>query len=61
MPQTYPEAYLHKENQVFRTRPDRPCDLPSLLYFGPASFPRGKADGAWRWLPTPFSAEVKEK
>ena len=27
----------------------------------PALFPAGKAAGAWRWPPTPSSAEVKER
>ena len=27
----------------------------------PGPFPRSKAAGAWRWLPTPSSAEVKER
>jgi len=60
MPQTYPEASVQRENQGFRTHPDQPCDSPSLLYFGSASFPRWKADGAWRWPPIPSSAEGKE-
>jgi len=61
MPHTYREASVQKENQIFRTRPYPLCDPPSLVYFGSASFPVGKADGAWRWPPTPSSAEVKEK
>ena len=43
----------------FRTRPDRPCGPPSLLYDGYRVFTGGKAVGAWRWPPTPSSAEVK--
>jgi hypothetical protein len=27
----------------------------------PRLFPCGEADGAWRWLPTPSSAQIKEK
>jgi len=27
---------------------------------GTSTFPGGKAAGAWRWTPTPSSAEVKE-
>ena len=46
---------------IFRTRPDRPWGPPSLLYNGYRVFPRGKAAGAWRWQPTPSSAEVKER
>jgi hypothetical protein len=42
--------------------PSRPAVGPhSLLYNGYLVFPRGKADGAWRWPPTPSSAEVKER
>jgi len=47
--------------EIFRTRPDRPWGPPSLLYNGYRVFPRGKAAGAWRWPPTPSSAEVKER
>jgi hypothetical protein len=47
--------------EIFRTRPDRPWDTPSLLHNGNQVFPGGKAAGAWRWPPTPYSAEVKEK
>ena len=32
----------------------------SFLYIGYRVFPGGKAAGAWRWPPTPYSAEVKE-
>jgi len=47
--------------EVFRTRPDRPWGLPSLLYNRYRVFPGGKAAGTWRWPPTPSSAEVKER
>ena len=40
--------------EIFRTRPDRPWGLPSLLYNGYRVFPRGKAAGAWCW-PHPLS------
>jgi hypothetical protein len=33
--------------EIFRTRPDRPWDPPSLLYNGYRVFPEGKAAGAW--------------
>ena len=33
--------------EIFRTRPDRPWGLPSLLYNGYRVFPGGKAAGAW--------------
>ena len=50
------------EGEIFRTRPDRPWGPPSLLYSGYRIFTReGKAAGAWRWPPTPSSAEVKER
>jgi hypothetical protein len=31
--------------EIFRTRPDRPCGLPSLLYNGTGSFPGVKRPG----------------
>jgi hypothetical protein len=33
---------------------------PSLLYNGYRVIPGGKEAGAWRWPPTPSSAEIKE-
>jgi hypothetical protein len=45
--------------EIFRTRPDRPWSPPNLLYSGYQVFPGDKADGAWRWPPTPSSAEVE--
>jgi hypothetical protein len=47
--------------EIFRIRPDRPWGPPSLLYNGYQVFSRGKVVGAWRWPPTPSSAEVKER
>ena len=47
--------------EIFRSRPDRPWGPPSHLYDGYRVFPRTEVAGAWRWLPTPFSAEVKER
>jgi hypothetical protein len=38
-----------------------PLGPPSLLHKGYRVFPGGKAAGAWRWPPTPSSAEVKER
>ena len=34
--------------EIFRTRPDRPWGLPSLLYNGHRVFPGAKAAGMWR-------------
>jgi hypothetical protein len=45
--------------QIFHDRPDRPWGLYSLLYNGYWVFLEGKAEKAWRWPPTPSSAEVK--
>ena len=47
--------------EIFRTRPDRPWGPPSLLYNGYRVFPGSKASRASRLLPTPYSAEVKER
>jgi hypothetical protein len=51
-------SYL--QSYSFSTRPDRPWDLPSLLYNGYRLIPGGKTPVAWRWPPIPSSAEVKE-
>ena len=40
--------------EIFRTCPDRPWGLPSLLYNGYRVFLGGKAAGAWCWPPTPI-------
>jgi hypothetical protein len=43
-------------------RPDRPWRQPSLLYNGYRVFFLGaEAASAWRWPPTPSSAEIKER
>ena len=34
--------------EIFRTRPDRPWDPPSLLHNGYRVFPGGKVAGVWR-------------
>jgi len=41
--------------EIFRTRPDRPWDSPSLLYNEyRIYFPALKKAGVWLWPPTPF-------
>jgi hypothetical protein len=47
--------------EVFRIRPDWLWGPHILLYNEYRFFPGGKADGAWRWPPTPSSAEVEER
>jgi len=47
--------------EIFRTHPDRPWGTPSLLYNGYRVFLGGKTAGAWCWLPTPSSVNVKER
>jgi len=47
--------------RFFRTYPDQSWDPPSLLHNGYRNFTGGKADGTWRWPPTPSSAEVQER
>ena len=42
--------------EIFRTRPNRPWDPPSLVYNVYRVFPRGRVPGAWCWPPTPTSA-----
>ena len=38
-----------RAGEIFLTRPDQPCGLPSILCDGyRVSFPGGKAAGAWR-------------
>jgi hypothetical protein len=47
--------------EIFRTRPDRPCGPPCLLYNGYHAFPRSKAVRAWCWPPIPFLAPRSRK
>jgi hypothetical protein len=54
-------ATRYGRGEIFRTCSDRPWGPPSLLYNGYRVFPGGKAAEAWRWLPTPSIAVVKEK
>ena len=44
--------------EIFRTRPDRPWGLPSLLYNGYRVFPGGKAAGA-QLLTTPSPSKCR--
>ena len=48
-------------DDIFRNCPDRSSGPLSLLYNGYRVFLEDKASWAWRWPPTPSSAEVKEK
>ena len=45
--------------EIFRTRPDRPWDPPSLLFNGYRVFSGGKAARAWRWPPKHFHLAPK--
>jgi len=47
--------------QLFCTRPHRTWGPPSLLPNVYRVIPGLKTGGAWRWTPTPYSAEVKER
>ena len=47
--------------EIFRTHPDWPWGLPSLLHNGYRVFPGDKVAEVWCWPPTPSSAEVKER
>jgi len=48
-------------DEIFRTRPDRPWGLPSLLHNRYRVFPGVKRPGRGVDHPPPSSAEVKEK
>ena len=51
------EARSSAPNQ---TRPDQGSSQPPVQWVS-SFFPTSKAAGVWRWLPTPSSAEVKER
>ena len=44
--------------EIFRTRPDRPLGLPTLLYNGYRVFPGGKSGRGVALITPPSSAEV---
>ena len=46
-------------DEIFRTRPDRHWSPSSLLHSGYWIILGSKAAEAWRWQPTPTSAELK--
>ena len=49
-------------SDIFRTRPDRPCDPPSHLHVGYWFIPGGKVAAEWPSLPPiPSRAKVKER
>jgi len=47
--------------EIFHTRPLRPWSPAIFLHNEYRVFSGGKAAGAWRWPPSPSSAEVKER
>ena len=47
--------------KIFRTRPDRPWGLPSLLYIGYRVFPGGKAAGTWCYHTPPSKCRDHER
>ena len=47
--------------EIFSTRPERPWCPTYPLDNGYRVLLGGKSAGAWSWLPTPSSAEVKER
>jgi hypothetical protein len=53
----------HYFTSIIKSRkcPDLPWGPPSLVYNGFRVFLGGKAAGAWRWPPTPSSAECKKR
>jgi hypothetical protein len=51
----------NRRGQEFPHQSRRPWRSPSLPYDGYRVFPGGKTAKAWRWPPTPPTAEVKER
>jgi hypothetical protein len=47
--------------EILRPIQTGPGAHPASYTMGTGSFPGSKAAGAWRWLPTPSSPEVKER
>ena len=61
MGRTVQGSFPGGRGEIFRTCPEQSWGPPCLLYNGYGVFTGSKAAGAWRWPPTPSSAEVEER